>query len=156
MPEERRVALDLLDVRESIEEMGDQIRWIPTDHMLVDCMTKNMPPDAMLTYLDSMQYAFKYDDLIKNTKREAAKQRKASRQSNTPVLQNEETYTMYEAKEVNIIDNYDVYFHMFQYWYPDQPAAVTIPFRGDYQMLKQQCGYHDAYRILVTTLCPIG
>ena len=63
---------------------------------------------------------------------------------------------MYEAKEVNIIDNYDVYFHMFQYWYPDQPAAVTIPFRGDYQMLKQQCGYHDAYRILVTTLCPIG
>ena len=51
MPEERRVALDLLDVRESIEEMGDQIRWIPTDHMLVDCMTKLMPPDAMLDYL---------------------------------------------------------------------------------------------------------
>ena len=48
MPDERGVALDLLDVRESIEQMGDQIRWIPTDDMLVDCMTKNMPPDAML------------------------------------------------------------------------------------------------------------
>ena len=68
MPEERRVALDLLDVRESIEEMGDQIRWIPTDHMLVDCLTKTMPADAMMEYLKKMEYAFKYDDVIKNTK----------------------------------------------------------------------------------------
>ena len=47
MPEERRVALDLLDVRESIQEMGDLIRWIQTDHMLVDCLTN---------------YATRYDD----------------------------------------------------------------------------------------------
>ena len=49
IPDERRVALDLLDVRESIEHYGDKIRWIPTDHMLVDCMTKQMHPAAMLT-----------------------------------------------------------------------------------------------------------
>ena len=54
MPDERRVALDLLDIRESIEEFGDKIRRIPTDHMLADCMTKNMPPDAMLGYLKTM------------------------------------------------------------------------------------------------------
>ena len=41
---EKRVALDLLDVREGIEKMGDQIRWVPTDHMLVDCLTKSMNP----------------------------------------------------------------------------------------------------------------
>ena len=76
MPEERRVALDLLDVRESIEEMGDKIRWIPTDHMLVDCLTKAMPPDAMLEYLKHMEYSFKYDDTLKNTKRAQAKARK--------------------------------------------------------------------------------
>ena len=79
MPEERRVALDLLDVRESIEEMGDKIRWIPTDHMLVDCLTKAMPPDAMLEYLKTMEYAFKYDDELKNTKRSQAKVRKEKR-----------------------------------------------------------------------------
>ena len=47
LPDERRVALDLLDVREGIEEIGDKIRWVPTDHFLVDCMTKAMQPDAM-------------------------------------------------------------------------------------------------------------
>ena len=79
MPEERRVALDLLDVRESIEEMGDKIRWIPTDHMLVDCLTKAMPPDVMLEYLRTTEYAFKYDDVLKNTKRAQAKVRKEAR-----------------------------------------------------------------------------
>ena len=60
--------------------MGDTILWIPTDHMLVDCLTKNMPPDVMLEYMKNMCYAFKYDDVIKNTKREMAKQRKAIRE----------------------------------------------------------------------------
>ena len=64
LPEERRVALDIMDIKESIEEMGGQMRWVPTDHMLVDCMTKSMPPDMMLTYLKTMQYYFKYDDVI--------------------------------------------------------------------------------------------
>ena len=80
MPEERRVALDLLDVRESIEEMGDKIRWIPTDHMLVDCLTKAMPAEVMLEYLKHMEYSFKYDDVLKNTKRAQAKVRKTARE----------------------------------------------------------------------------
>jgi hypothetical protein len=41
---EKRVALDLLDVREGIESSGDQIRWLPTDHMLMDSLTKAMHP----------------------------------------------------------------------------------------------------------------
>ena len=44
MPEKRRVALDLMDVREGIEHFGDEIRWIPTDHMLVDYKTCSSIP----------------------------------------------------------------------------------------------------------------
>ena len=76
IPDERRVALDLMDVREGIEEMKDQVRWVPTDHMLADSFTKNMPPDLLLQYLKTGIYSFKYDEEIKNTKREVAKERK--------------------------------------------------------------------------------
>ena len=62
LPDERRVALDLLDVREGIEEMKDQIRWVPTDHMLADGLTKSMPPDLLMKYLKDGIYSFKYDD----------------------------------------------------------------------------------------------
>ncbi len=76
IPDERRVALDSLNVREGIEEFGDEVRWVPTDHMLVDCMTKTLQPDAMLKYLRDNVYALKYDAESKNTKREVAKARK--------------------------------------------------------------------------------
>ena len=74
----------LLDVREGVEEMKDQIRWVPTDHMLADAFTKSMPPDLLLRYLKDGRYSFKYDDEIKNTKREQAKARsEARKQSNS-------------------------------------------------------------------------
>ena len=44
--------------------------------MLADSFTKNMPPDLLLQYLKTGIYSFKYDDEIKNTKREVAKERK--------------------------------------------------------------------------------
>ena len=58
LPEERRAALDIMGIKESIEEMGDQMCWVPTEHMLVDCMTKPMPQETMLSFLKTMQYAF--------------------------------------------------------------------------------------------------
>ena len=81
MPDERRVALDLLDVREGIEEMKDQIRWVPTDHMLADAFTKSMPPDLLLRYLHDGKYSFKYDDELKNTKRAEQKARSEARKA---------------------------------------------------------------------------
>ena len=39
-------------------------------------MTKSMPPDAILGFMKTMEYALKYDDVIKSTKREIAKTRK--------------------------------------------------------------------------------
>ncbi len=79
MPDERRVALDLLDVREGVEEFGDDIRWVPTDHMLVDCMTKAMQPALFLEFLKTNEYAFKYDAVIKDTKRTKQKERASAR-----------------------------------------------------------------------------
>ena len=32
LPDERRVALDLMDIREGIEEFKDQIRWVPSSN----------------------------------------------------------------------------------------------------------------------------
>ena len=79
LPDERRVALDLLDIKEGVEENNDQVRWVPTDHMLADVLTKNMPPDLMMKYLKTGVYSFKYDDEVKNTKRACAKERKDAR-----------------------------------------------------------------------------
>ena len=50
LPTERRVALDLLDVREGLEEFGDQVRWVPTTHMLSDALTKHMSSDLILKF----------------------------------------------------------------------------------------------------------
>ena len=77
---EKRVALDLLDVREGVERHGDQIRWVPTDHMLVDSLTKAMNPALLMKYLHDYTYSLKYDSQITETKRYAAKQRKEARE----------------------------------------------------------------------------
>jgi hypothetical protein len=158
MPEEKRVALDLLDVRESIEEMGDKIRWIPTDHMLVDCMTKTMPPDVMLTYMKTMEYAFKYDDIIKNTKREVAKRRKAAR---TGVVPTElptctEVYEDYLVQNINVVDHYDLYLPMFEFLYPNLAKSNPIAlnhYDGDYNSLKREHGFVHAYTLICRQLC---
>ena len=71
----------IMDVREGLEEFGDNVRWVPTDHMLVDCMTKNMPPYAMSKYLQTGVYSFKYDNEIKDTKREEHKRRQAEKKA---------------------------------------------------------------------------
>lgn len=73
IPEERRVALDLLDVRESLEQVGDVARWDPTDHMRVDRLTKSVPTYLLITYLRDMAYALKYEHDIKDTMRTLAK-----------------------------------------------------------------------------------
>ena len=61
--------------------MNDQIRWIPTDHMLSDSLTKDMPSDLLLHFLKDMRYSLKYDEVIAQTKRSLAKQRKKQREA---------------------------------------------------------------------------
>ena len=154
MPEERRVALDLLDVRESIEEYGDQMRWIPTDHMLVDCMTKTMPADAMLEYMKTTEYAFKYDDVIKYTKRAVAKQRKEARENSKlkAVPQDPQVYDDYETNHVNVVEDYEKYYPMFSVIYPEDNNKI-YHYDGDYKALVQSRGFHGAYVYLADRLC---
>ena len=52
---------------------------VPTDHMLVDCLTKSMNPSLMMKYMNDYVYSFKYDNVISDTKRAAAKRRKEAR-----------------------------------------------------------------------------
>ena len=147
MPEEKRVALDLLDLRESVEELGDQIRWIPTDHMLVDCMTKNMPPDAMLGYLKTMDYAFKYDDVIKNTKREIAKQRKAFRQKLS-------AKDVAEKRDINLVEHYSECYALFSQQAPSLSGESwnLLTWTGDFGKLRKEIGYRAAYIRIVDDL----
>ena len=150
MPEERRVVLDLLDVRESIETVGDQIRWIPTYHMLVDCMTKTMPPDAMIGYMKSMEYAFKYDDVIKETKREIAKLRGANREGEIPKdLESLESM----SDDIKLVEHYDLYYTLFTFLLSG-PSNVNLvhPSRSlmeQYMEQRKEKGYRAAYHALV-------
>ena len=124
--------------------------------MLVDCMTKNMPPDAMMSYLKSMIYALKYDDVIKNTKREVAKQRKRIRtESSLSDAKEEETYDQYSAQHINVVDHYDLYLPMFRLLYSKtQPVNLVRQYDGDYRSLRDSFKtYKEAYCCLVETLC---
>ena len=43
VPKEKRVHLDTMAVRESLQRDGpDCLRWVPTRHMVADFLTKNM------------------------------------------------------------------------------------------------------------------
>ena len=84
LPQERRIALDLLDVREGLEDHGDQIRWIPTAHMLADALTKRMPPDLLLKFLKDYRYAFKYSAELENVKKEARQRRALAKKRASP------------------------------------------------------------------------
>ena len=79
LPDDRRVALDLLDVRDGLQEYGDEFRWIPTEHTLADALTKRMPCDLLFKFLRDNLYTFRYDDSISNTKRMAEKARRHAR-----------------------------------------------------------------------------
>ena len=143
------------------------MRWVPTDHMLVDCMTKSIPPDIMLTYLMTMQYAFKYYDVIRNTKREVAKRRKEVRecgkQSNRKKAMQqiqdlelpleESEYDALEKSDVNVIDHYPLYYAMLTLQSPPSVERIPIFAIKDFSKLKTQLGFRKAYQNMVTKYC---
>ena len=47
LPQERRVALDIADLRSGIAD-GDDLVWTSTDRMAADCITKHMPDQSLL------------------------------------------------------------------------------------------------------------
>ena len=145
LPNERRVALDLLDIRESIEQYGDIIRWIPTDHMLVDCLTKNMHTDMMSQYLTDMVYSLKYDEEIKDTKRAFAKARKLLKEKKK---MNPLGGTNRDYKEINFIERIIAHLkgkclpsHLPEHYIPTQEHDVEL------------MGYREGYQVHATKYC---
>ena len=73
IPTERQVMLDLLAAKEMVEEGEVKIRWVPTQHMLADPLTKVMDSGALKSYMKGQQeYA-----LVQDAEESAHEQHKA-------------------------------------------------------------------------------
>ena len=111
----------------------------------------------MLEYLKHYNYAFKYDDVIKHTKREIAKTRKAAREANSSkapkVVPNTDHEDEAEYNDINIIDHYNTYFAAFKKMYPQDEKMIIYSYEGDYQKLKSDHGYRHAYAIAMDRVC---
>ena len=69
-----------------MEFFGGQIRWVPTEHMLSDALTKRIPTDLIIKFMKDNRYSFTYSDEITpykcTEKRARAKKRKAKIEDN--------------------------------------------------------------------------
>ena len=121
----------------------------------------------MLTYLKTMQYSFKYDDVIKNTKREVAKRRNELREAgntkqsdkvlkpikdlNLPLEDSE--YDALEQNNVNVIENYPLYYAMLTLQSPPPVDRIPILTIKDFPKLKMQLGCRRAYQTMIAKYC---
>ena len=51
LPTERRVALDVEDLREGMEKHGSKLAWVSTDLMVADALTKRLKDQSVLNKL---------------------------------------------------------------------------------------------------------
>ena len=65
-------------------------------------MTKAMQPDAMLEYLKTGKYAFKYEKEIKDTKREIAKARKKAKEAKQEAKQSSAEVQYIPYRDISI------------------------------------------------------
>ena len=87
MPSEKRITLDLLDVRSHLDERPDThcVRWVPTTSMLVDCFTKHLADLTVLnTFLRTSLYSCREDIIVEQNRMEAQAKRKANRRNTKP------------------------------------------------------------------------
>ena len=55
---EKRLAIEILIMRQKIEEGSVDVRWCPTTHMLADALTKNMRRDGLRSVLAKKEWTF--------------------------------------------------------------------------------------------------
>ena len=81
-PTEKRITLDLLDVREHIDNDDDvTVRWIPTAAMLVDALTKHLPDTTVLNaFFRTNVYSLREDPALEAQREEARQARKKKKQ----------------------------------------------------------------------------
>ena len=86
MPTEKRITLDLMDVREHLDHHPDkyQVRWIPTTAMLVDAMTKHLVDQTILNqFLQNNDYSLREDPRLEEQRVAARAARKARAKAKT-------------------------------------------------------------------------
>ena len=84
MPTEKRVTLDLLDVRHHLDQHPDhyQVRWIPTTAMLVDALTKHLPDQTVLeNFMKENKYSLREDPRLEEARKKAREDRKIKRKT---------------------------------------------------------------------------
>jgi hypothetical protein len=84
MPTEKRVTLDLLDVRHHLDQHPDhyQVRWIPTTAMLVDALTKHLPDQTVLeNFMKENKYSLREDPRLEEARQKAREDRKNKRKT---------------------------------------------------------------------------
>ena len=66
---ERRLALDVLVLKELLERDRDQLHWVSTLQMLADPLTKSMPADYLLSRLRDCTWSFASDPALQKVKK---------------------------------------------------------------------------------------
>ena len=64
--EDRRTTIDVAIIRESLRSMMAHLRWVPTDRMLADALTKDQgdPLDLLRSCIKSSQYQISPEDHV--------------------------------------------------------------------------------------------
>eukprot|EP00971_Amphidinium_carterae_P346466 6487924-Amphidinium_carterae.1 len=100
VPSEKQVLLDLLYVKEQVEQGRLRIRWVPGSHQLSDILTKEMKPTAVLQqFLSSGCYALVQDEVAQQEEerqqglRREQRQRYKTRKRTAIEAQSKHTFT---------------------------------------------------------------
>ena len=86
--DDRRTAIDIVILRDSISRMKASLRWIPTDRMLADALTKESPEafDLLRACLRTTRYQISPEALVLQRRASERERRKsfASKQAPQP------------------------------------------------------------------------
>lgn len=81
--EDRRTSIDIVIIRDSLKSMAAQIRWVPTDRMLADSLTKDAgePIDLLRSCIRSSQYQISPEETVLQNQAAERERRLHNRQS---------------------------------------------------------------------------
>ena len=84
--EDRRTSIDIVIIRDSLKSMAAQIRWVPTDRMLADSLTKDAgdPIDLLRSCIRSSQYQISPEETVLQNQAAERERRLHNRQSIQP------------------------------------------------------------------------
>ena len=84
--DDRRTAIDIIIIRDSIKRLQASLRWLPTDRMLADAMTKESPDafDLLRACIRESRYQISSEKTILDLRSKERERRKSFVQKNAP------------------------------------------------------------------------